>query len=381
MSRAYLAIASIFFVNGVFLASWVARIPTVAERLELNNAQVGVALLGVAVGSLSAFPFVGNLISRYGSARVTLLCGLACAAALVLPALVPNLLTLFLVLVLFGAGIGAMDVSMNAQGVEIERAEGRTILNSLHGFFSLGGFSGAALGGLVVSWDAGMTTHFLGIALAAAALLLVARRALVPDSPAEAQEAAPVFMLPPRSLWGLGAIAFCSSIGEGAMADWSALYLHDSLGTRVSVAATGYAVFSLAMLAGRFSGDRLVARFGTGSVVRTGGAVAALGLTLGLAFHTLSAALVGFGMMGLGLSVVVPSVFSAAGRHPTIPRGTAIAAVATMGYSGFLAGPPTLGWLAELASLRLALVVVVVLCALIVVLSPAVKRAGAQAQT
>lgn len=374
MSRAYLAIASVFLVNGVFLATWVSRIPTVAHRLDLNNAQVGLALLGVAVGSLSAFPFVGNFISRYGSAAVTLVCGLACCIALVLPAFVPSLLTLFLALALFGASIGAMDVAMNAQGVEIERTQKRTIMNSLHGFFSLGGFAGAALGGLIVSWGAGIATHFVGIALVTAALLLVMKSFLISDSPSEAHDAAPVFMLPPRALWGLGAIAFCSSIGEGAMADWSALYLNKSLGTTIGMAATGYAVFSLMMLTGRFSGDSLVARFGTHTVVRTGGAVAALGLALGLSLHTLWASLIGFGMVGLGLSVVVPSVFSAAGKHSKIPRGTAIAAVATMGYSGFLAGPPSLGWIAELSSLRLALVVVVILCALIVLLSPAVKR-------
>ncbi|MCA9835816.1 MAG: MFS transporter [Trueperaceae bacterium] len=377
MSRAYLAISSIFFVNGVFLASWVSRIPTVAQHLDLNNAQVGLALLGVAVGSLSAFPLVGNFISRFGSARVTLVCGLACCLALVLPAWVPSLLTLFLALILFGASIGSMDVAMNAQGIEIERLEKRTIMNSLHGFFSLGGFAGAALGGLIVSWGTGLATHFLAVALISAALLFFMHRLLLPDTSSKEKEKAPVFMLPPRALWGLGAIAFCSSIGEGSMADWSALYLNKSLGTTVSVAATGYAVFSLAMLAGRFSGDHLVARFGTANVVRTGGAIAALGLALGLLFHTLSTGLIGFGMVGLGLSVVVPSVFSAAGKHPTIPSGTAIAAAATMGYSGFLAGPPVLGWIAELSSLRLALVVVVILCAMIVLLSPAVKRVTA----
>ena len=366
MSRAHVAIASVFVANGVLLASWVSRIPTVTGNLELNNAQVGIALLGVAVGSLSAFPFVGRFISRFGSARVTLVCGASGSFALVLPALAPSLLALFGALVVFGAGLGAMDIAMNAQGVEVERAEGRTVMNSLHGFWSLGGFTGAALGGLVAESGLGATAHLVGVALVAAGLLLVAQRSLVPDQPGEDEMEAPVFMLPPRALWGLGAIAFCSSIGEGAMADWSALFLNASIGTSVGVAATGYAAFSLAMLAGRFSGDRLVARFGTERVVRTGGAIAASGLALGLILHTLSAALVGFALVGLGLSVVVPSVFSAAGRHPTIPRGSAIAAAATMGYSGFLAGPPALGWVAELASLRLALG--------IVVLSPAVSR-------
>lgn len=267
MSRATVAtaaIASIFATNGVLLASWVARIPSVAYDLGLGNAQVGIALLGVAIGSLSAFPFVGRFIARFGSARMTLACGVASCVAVFLPAVAPTLPALFAALVVFGACIGAMDIAMNAQGVEVERslqraeagAGTRTIMNALHGFWSLGGFVGAAFGGWMAGAGVSVPVHLMAIAIATAVMVVVAHRSLVPDVHGDDEEEAPVFMLPPRALWGLGAIACCAAIGEGAMADWSALYLTESLGTGVGVAASGYATFSLAMLVGRFPAMR-----------------------------------------------------------------------------------------------------------------------------
>lgn len=202
--------------------------------------------------------------------------------------------------------------------------------------------------------------------------LQLLRSQLISDAPQAALLPGPVFALPARALWGLGLVGFCAAVGEGAIGDWSALYLSDSLGTNAGTAALGYAAFSLLMLLGRFRGDRLVQAFGPALLVRAGGAVAASGLAIGLALDTPAAAILGFAAVGLGLSVVVPLVYGAAGSHPTIARGTAVAAVATIGYSGFLLGPPLLGWLAEASSLRLALAVVVVLCALIVFL-PRVK--------
>jgi MFS family permease len=366
------AISAIFFVNGFTLAGWVSRIPAVTAALELSQAELGTALLGMAIGALMAFPVTGYLITRFGSARVTVAFGLLLSAALPLLALAPNLLGLFLALLLFGLGNGGMDVAMNAQGVEIERSLGKPILSGLHGYFSLGGLAGASFGAAVAGLGIPVLPHFAVAALLPVALLLLTRKVLLPDA-VEAVNA-PVFVLPPRALWGLGAIAFCAAVGEGAMADWSALYLRESLHTDAGTAALGYAAFSLTMLIGRFSGDALVARFGAVSMIRLGGLVAALGLGLGLFFDTLPSVLFGFGAVGLGLSVSVPLVFGAAGRQPDIPRGTAVAAVATLGYSGFLAGPPLLGWLAEWTSLRLALMVVVLLAALIVVLAGAAQR-------
>ena len=372
-----MAVSVVFFVNGFILAHWVARIPAVAGRLGLGEGQVGVVLLGMAVGALVAFPVAGRLITAFGSRSVTVAFGLAYALAMPLLALAPSLPLLFGALVLFGAANGGMDVAMNAQGVEVERGVSRPILGSLHGFFSLGGFAGAALGGGVAALGLAPLAHFGLVAIVSLVSVLATARALTPDAPWEEdkkEEGAPAFSLPPRALWGLGAVAFCAAVGEGAMADWSALYLSGSLATSAGTAALGYAVFSLAMLAGRFAGDPMVARFGAVAMVRAGGLVAVLGLGLGLLVNTPSAAMVGFGAVGLGLSVVAPLVYGTAGNHPSIPRGPAVAAVATMGYSGFLAGPPVLGFVAQASSLRLALAAVVVLGAAMVLLSGAVRR-------
>lgn len=380
MSIPRLVISAIFLVNGFILANWVARIPAVTQKLELNNAQLGTALLGMAVGALLAFPVTGHLITRFGSARVTTAFGLGYGVVLPLLALSPNLPLLFITLMLFGASNGGMDVAMNVQGVEVEKSLSKPILGSLHGFFSLGGFAGASLGGGIASLEVAVLAHFLVVAVASLVAVLLLRGHLLADAlQAETKMTAPVFALPPKALWGLGAVAFCAAVGEGAMADWSALYLRESLGTTAGLAALGYAAFSLTMLIGRFLGDLLVTRFGASVMIRAGGAVAALGLAFGLALNTPVAAIFGFGAVGLGLSVVAPLVFGSAGNHLSIPRGTAVAAVATMGYSGFLMGPPLLGWLAQASSLRLALVVIVLLSACIVFLSPVAQPNPASA--
>lgn len=363
------AVSLLFLVNGFVLANWLTRIPDVARALHLGSGQVGTALLGMAVGALSAFPLTGGLITRFGSARVTV--GFAAVYALSLPALAlaPSLPWLLVALALFGFGNGGMDVAMNAQGVEVERWMRRPIMNALHGFFSLGGLVGAATGGAVASAAVPVPWHFVAVAVAALVGVAGARGRLRPDeATAAGRGGAPVFTLPARALWGLGAVGVCAAIGEGAIGDWSALYLRGSLGTGPGLAALGYAAFSVTMLIGRFAGDGLVARFGPAAVVRAGGALAAVGLAAGLAVPLPALALVGFAAVGLGLAVVIPLVYAAAGAHPTIPRGVAVAGVATIGYSGFLVGPPLLGWLADLASLRVALLLVAALSGLIVVL-------------
>ena len=375
MSIHRFAISSIFFVNGFLLAQWVSRIPAITQELALSNAQLGTALLGMATGSLVAFPISGYLINRFGSRLTTLGFGLFFTLSLSLLAVAPNFALLTLVLALFGAGNGGMDIAMNAQGVEVEHHVGIPILNSLHGFFSLGGFIGAGAGGLLASIGVSPEPHFIAVSGVAFGVILLLSRFLITDAVTYTEPvSAAAFALPPKALWGLGAVAFCAAVGEGAMADWSALYLERSLQTSVGFAALGYASFSLAMLIGRFAGDALVRRFGNQRIVRIGSVIATSGLIAGLVVQVPWAALAGFGAVGLGLSVVAPLVFGAAGNHPDIPRGRAVAAVATMGYTGFLCGPPLLGLVAEASSLTVALSLVAVLSGLIFVLAFSTER-------
>jgi len=373
---AWFAIAAVFFVNGVTLASWISRIPTLTERLELGPGQVGLALMALAAGALVAFPITGRLVDTRSSAFTVLIFGLVMILSLPILAVAPQLLVLVPALLLFGFGNGGMDVSMNAQGIQVERFAGRSIINSLHGCFSLGAFTGAAIGAGVTQLEVPPLVHFLGVSVFGLAHLWSIHRWLIPDARDPRQsEAAAAFALPPRSLWLLGALALCTSVGEGAMSDWSGLYLRDVLGTSSGVAALGFAAYSVAMLVGRFTGDALVRRFGAPLLVRAGGVLAALGLGVALVLNQPGIMLLGFAAVGLGLSIVYPLVFSAAGNHPTVSAGRAVASVATVGYGGFLAGPPVLGWLAELSSLRATMALVVLLAVLTAALANATRSA------
>ncbi len=371
------AISLVFLVNGFVLANWVARIPAISDRLGLSEGELGSALLGLAVGAIGAFPFAGRLIGDFGSARVTMAFGLALALTLTPIAFAPNLPLLFLALVAAGASNGGMDVSMNAQGVEVERVWQRPILNSMHGFYSVGGLVGAGTGAGAAASDMGPRVHFALVTALGVGALLWARTAMIVDDPsAHAGERPPVFALPPWAMVPLGLVVACAAIGEGAMADWSALYLREDLETSPAVAALGFAAFSAAMLGGRFTNDALVARYGPERIVRAGGLIASVGLALGLLVNTPLAVMLGFGAVGLGLSGIFPLGFSAAADRPGISRGRAVAAIATMGYTGFLAGPPLLGWVAEATSLRLALGIVVLLAGAIVVLGGVTRRSA-----
>jgi fucose permease len=361
------AVALIFFVNGFVYASWVPRLAEIRSGLALSEGELGIALLMLAIGALVAMPVTGGLIARYGSRILTAATVGLLGLALPPVAFAGGLAWLCLAFLLYGAATGALDVSMNAQGIAVERAYRRPIMSSLHGMFSIGAMAGAGVTGLVASQGVGIVAQLLTTGAVTMVLGPLLARVLLPAH-ADAGGRGEGFVLPDRRLVALGLIAFCGLLGEGAMGDWSAVYLDQSLGADVQVAAMAFAVFSLTMALGRFSGDRVVARFGGGAVVCGGGALAALGLGATLLIGRPEAAIVGFGLIGAGLSCIFPVALSAAARTPGMAAGTAIAGVCTIGYLGFLIGPPAIGGLAELVGLPAALGAVVLLFVLIVVL-------------
>ncbi len=373
--RALSAVALVFLINGTILASWISRIPAISDRHGLSPGEIGTALMVLAVGAIISFAIAGVGINRNGSATTTLIFGSLFALMLPLIGLAPSMWILLPVFLLFGAGNGGMDVAMNAQGVDVEQTLGRSVINSLHGFFSLGGVVGAATGALAAGLGIAPYAHLPVVGVVALAGLWWIRPHLMPDiQQAQPAHEEPVFALPPRAMWALGVIAFCSAIGEGAMADWSALYLDDHLDTGGGIAALGFAAFSLAMLIGRFSGDGLVDRYGSPAMVRVGAMVSSIGLATGLIINTPVAIIISFAFVGLGLSVLFPLVFKSAATFPGVSRGRAVAGVATIGYTGFLVGPPVLGWIAEPTSLRVSLAIVAVLCGAVVLLAPAMRQ-------
>lgn len=376
---ARVSVIVIFFLNGFGFANWVVRIPAAQENIGAGAGGLGFALLGAACGSLLAMPTIGGLVSRFGSRPVTVVTMFLFAAMLPLPAFAGSLLGLFGALFLIGVTFGGLDVAMNAHAVTVEKGYGRAIMSSFHAFFSLGGLVGAIVGGFIASFGVGISVHLIAISLSLVFFAFFAIRHLLPaqedaESIEDGAERSPAFARPTKGLLGLGVIAFCILVGEGAMADWSAVYLRGTLGTSEGFAAAGFAIFSLTMTIGRFSGDWITNKIGAKTIVRVSASIAAVGLAVGLIGGTPAFALLGFGCAGLGFAVVFPATLSAAGHAGDLPPGPAVAAIATAGYFGFLVGPPSIGFAAELFGLGGALFIVVALSATVVVLAGNVEK-------
>ncbi|MFB9995077.1 MFS transporter [Deinococcus oregonensis] len=359
------ALGLVFLTNGAVFGTWAVNIPSVRDSLHLSQTQVGLALLAIGLGSLSTMPVTGGWTSRYGSHRVTLISMFAFIVALALPFLAPNLLVLALALALMGAANGAMDVAMNAQGVTVERALGRPVMSRFHAYFSLGSVTGALLGTVLVG-RVPMLTHALIVVAAAALAAFWAGRRLLPDqvvastgsqpghdqgsSPAESGTHSGPRFTPAVVL--LGTLCFLGMLSEGANYDWAALYFRDTLGLAGGSASWGYTAFVIAMTLGRWFGDRARSRLGDERTVRGGALLTAVGLALALSVRDPWLATLGFALSGLGLSNVVPVMYGTAG-HALAGHG--IAQVATIGYAGFLLGPPAIGFVAQHVGLPAAL--------------------------
>jgi len=368
------AVTVVFLLNGLLLGSWAARIPAVKERLDLGEAQLGLALGLVAVGALVAMPVSGWLSARGGSRRTTRLAFIGCCLFVPLPALAPSYLLMLPGALLLGAGNGSLDVAMNAHGVAVERRHETPILSSFHAAFSCGALAGAGTSALAAGAGLDVRWHLLAVAAVSLPVGLVACRALLPaDADHAGAEAGPLLARPPRALWAVGAIGFCALVCEGATADWSAVYVHESLEAPAGVAALAFAAFSSTMTLGRLVGDRLTSAWGADSLVRRGGLLSAAALAAALLIGHPAAAIAGFALLGIGISTMVPVVFRAAAEVPGVAPGVGIAAASTMGYFGFLIAPPVIGGIAELTSLPLALGLLVVLGLAMAALAPRVR--------
>ncbi len=368
LRRARWATLGIFLTNGVVIASWVAHIPLIKQRFALSDGALGLTLLVIAIGSIASLLTTGGVIARVGSRMVNIVAVLLFCAILPLLLFVGSFPLLLVLLVLFGATIGAMEVAANVQAVAVEERYGRPIMSTFHALFSTGGLIGAGIASLLLSQQVDPMLHVVIVAVAMALLALATLRWLLPPEVDQMSDA-PAIALPMGPLMGLGLLAFFGLVGEGAMADWSAVYLRDTLGTDAGFAAAGFAAYSLAMAVGRFSGDAIRTRFRSVALVRWSGILAAVGLSFGLLIGHPIAALLGFACVGIGLSNIVPVLFSAAGRTPGVASGTGIAAVATAGYFGFLAGPPLIGFVAQATNLTIGLGIVAVFTALIALMA------------
>jgi MFS family permease len=403
--RAALATALVFAVNGLLLATWVARIPATRDRLGASAAELGLVLLAPGVGSLLSMPFSGRWCRRFGSRLVVAATTVASSVVLVLLAVAPTLVGLGLALFVWGTFYGSWDVAMNVHGSAVEQRAGREWMPRYHACWSVGGIVGATLGALAAALDIPLILHFAAIAVACVSLVGFALRNFIEDRegrgareelvergtshrptpvsgpPVGESSRSPesgdgVVHSPPRVLTGrllvVGVVTLCATTVEGAAADWLALFLTDERGATASLAAFGYAVFAVAMAAGRFSGTAVAERLGRDGAVRAGGLVSFAGVLLTVVGPGLVSAYLGAALWALGVCLVFPAAVSAGGEAPYRPAD-AIAAVTTIGYGGFLLGPPLIGLLADQVGLGRALLVLLVLAGGIAVLAPAVR--------
>lgn len=349
------AVAAMFLANGFTMGAWAPQIPLLLPRHQISEFTLGLLILALGLGAVGAMLFAGRLIARYGSQKV--LRAFALSIVPVLPAVVfsPSLWLLTPAMMLLGAMIGCMDVAMNASAVAVERKLGRAIMSSSHGFWSLGGFFGGALGGwLIAHW--GAEGQALWAATVAAVMVIVAMPFVLPDPPhihPEGSEAPRTTLIPrDPAIWLLGILALFSMVPEGAVLDWAALYLQQELGSDVARSGLAFAFFSGAMAIMRFAGDGVRNRFGAVRTLRWSGLIAAAGMLGGALAPTDLIAVASFAVSGLGVANMVPIMFSAAGNHPGLAPGAGIAAVTMFGYSGILVAPSTIGFVAEYVGFR-----------------------------
>ncbi|MFF0433666.1 MFS transporter [Streptomyces sp. NPDC004327] len=365
LARLRSALTLFFALDGFLFAGWVVRIPAIKQQTGASAGDLGLALLGVSAGAVVTMTLTGRLCRRYGSHPVTVAAAVLLSLSLTLPPLTRSPLALGLVLLLFGAAYGGINVAMNSAAVDLVAALRRPVMPSFHAAFSLGGMLGAGLGGLVAG-SLSPTAHLIGLTVAGLLLTAAAGPVLLrhpspapPESlPARTAGARPAGSR--RTVLLFGVIALCTAYGEGALADWGALHLAQDLHAHPGVAAAGYSFFALAMTAGRLSGTALLERLGQTRTLVAGGLTAAAGMLLGALAPTVWAALLGFAVTGLGLANIFPVAVARAGALAG-PGG--VAAASTLGYGGMLLGPPAIGFLADWFSLPVALTTVAVLAA------------------
>jgi MFS family permease len=373
LRAARLAVSVVFFASGSAYGSFGARIPALKEKLDASDSELGLVLFAGSAGAIVVLPLAGWLSSRVGSRRVTRAALLGVALSLPLLALAPSLLVLALAFFAFGAVASALDLGMNAHAVAVETRYERPIFSSFHASWSLGALAGAGAGGAAAAFGVSPLAQFSAAAVVVAGIFAWSAGGLLPRE-TDSRTPGRVFGRPSPALLALAALAFAGLLAEGAATDWSAVYLHESVGTGESLAAAGFAAFAATMTLGRVVGDRLTQAWGPVALTRRAGLLAAGGMALALLFGNAVTGVIGFACLGAGLATIVPTVFRAAGLRAATP-GAGIAAVSTVGYTAFLVGPPAIGFLSEAVGLRAALGVVVLLAALIPVLAGATRAA------
>jgi predicted MFS family arabinose efflux permease len=350
---------ALFFCSGFIFATWGVHVPSVKAQYGVDEAQLGLAMLAAGAGAMTGLVFAGRWIGRHGPRRMAAVCGSIYALLLAGLIAMPGYAALLGLLAAFGLVTSVFDVAINTEAAQLEARSGTPLMSGMHGMFSLGGMAGALSGGAALEAGLGAQNHLLLVAGVMALTVLLAAMHMLPAPASSADAGDHGFRLPRGTLAVLGALAALGLIAEGAIYDWSVLYLQQELGSPQQQAALAYASFSAAMAAARFGGDAMRARFSPAALLRGSGLLAAASMTLVLLASAPWLALVGFAGVGVGFANVVPVLFAASARVPGVEPARGIASVSALAYLGFMAGPPLIGVLARASSLTAALYVVV----------------------
>ena len=367
MSKHRWAVNAFFFINGIILASWAARLPYFQEVLGIGHQEIGWILLAHALGAFIGMPITGWMIVKYGSRAITAVSGVLFPVFFLTLPFFDNFYLLLIPFFLMGAASGIMDVAMNAQAVLIEEGMGKPIMTMFHALFSIGMVLGGLLSSLFQGFTESIFVHFGVIGMLSLIGLVFSSFYLFPDNkPEESSDS--MFAWPKGPIIGLGIIAFCCMMGEGAMADWSAIYMDDIMTVTEQFQAFGLIAFASMMTFGRLFGDQGRERFGDRAMLVYGAIISLVGMLFILTTVNMYFVIAGFALVGLGLSNIVPIVYSLAGSYPGLNPGVGIAMSTTIGYTGFMFGPPIIGFLADSFNLRIALLFLALLFCLMFIL-------------
>lgn len=354
-----IAVSTFFFINGFLYANWTARLPELQHFFGLNNAELGSVLFCIALGSMVSMPFAGWLGSRFGSDKIVSIVALLFCVAIPLVAISQNGWIIRLCFFFLGAASGSMDVTMNGQAVLVERLWGRIIFSSFHAIFSIGMALGAASGGIFSNFQIPLQSHLFIVSIIGVFPILWASTKLIKDTPIATEKAISAGktdkFLALKAILPFGIIAFCCMTGEGSMVDWSAIFMNKVVGQSEVISAWAFGTFGVSMTIGRTFGDYFTIKLGRQKLMFIDACLAAVGLALALVFTSVWSTFLGFFLVGLGLSTIVPIVFSSAGNLKNISPSAGISMATSIGYTGFFVGPPTIGFLAEAFGLRAGL--------------------------
>ena len=359
-SNTYSRVLGLLFVaNSFVFGNWVARIPDIKESLWLTDAALGMGLLGAPLGSILVMPFTGWLVSLIGLGRSLYLFSALLLLSPIMLASITSFNSLLACLIYLGITEGLMGVVINAAANGVERKLERPIMSTCHGMWSLGAMIGAVLGSIIVGLKIALAPHLIIISIGVLIPLLLSPKMIKIFDALPVPELKKRFQMPNMALLAISFAAFSIFLNEGAIADWSAVYLRETLKSNPYLVGMAYAGYAMLMAAGRFTGDMLIPKFGKKKLVIGGGLLSALSMSALLILHDPWAAIVGFSLVGLGFSCIVPILYSSAANEPGYTAESAIAVVSTISFTGFFIGPPIIGFISEQYGLSLALVLVV----------------------